>query len=311
MVLKLGVTLMAAAVLSLGAGAALASGGGGGGGGDMPSSTAPSYDPVVEYQKGIDALKAEDWKSAERSFSHVTQAAPKAVEGWSMLGLARFKQGDFKGARKAYEKAVKLGPDDIANLGMLGVTQARSGDGAKAQATLADLRTRQTACADKCPEAATLKAAVTSVEQAINPPAAGTPSAVLILPSLRAFKPIDGDKHYLAAVGQINEGRYREALATLDQASLELGPHPDILTYQGYSWRKLGQLDRAEGYYRQALAIDPDHRGATEYYGELKVERGDLAGARVMLARLERQCVYGCAEVDTLRRWIAVGGDPA
>ncbi|MDQ0464434.1 Flp pilus assembly protein TadD [Caulobacter ginsengisoli] len=310
MVLKSRVWLAAAAVVALGAGSALASGGGGGGGGDMPSSTAPSYDPVVEYQKGIDALKAENWKLAERSFSHVTEVAPKAPEAWSMLGMARYRQNDFKGARKAFEKAVKLAPNDIVSLGLLGVTQAKIGDAVKAQATLADLKTRQATCADKCPEAATLKAAVSSVEQALAPAPVATPAASLTLPALPAFRPMDGDKLYLAAVSLINEGRYGDALASLDQASLVLGPHPDVLTYQGYSWRKLGQLDRAEDYYRQALAIAPDHRGATEYYGELKVVRGDLSGARAMLARLEKQCVYGCAEVDTLRRWIAAGGDP-
>jgi hypothetical protein len=34
------------------------------------------------------------------------------------------------------------------------------------------------------------------------------------------------------------------------------------------------------------------------------VERGDLAGAQRMLAKLERVCRFGCAEADELRRWI-------
>jgi len=59
-----------------------------------------------------------------------------------------------------------------------------------------------------------------------------------------------------------------------------------------------------------ALAIAPNHRGATEYYGELKVERGDMAGAKKMLAELDRQCAFGCAEAETLRRWISEGHDP-
>ena len=84
-----------------------------------------------------------------------------------------------------------------------------------------------------------------------------------------------------------------------------------MLTYQGYVWRKKGDWARAEGYYRQALAIAPNHKGATEYYGELKVERGDMAGARTLLAKLDRTCAYGCAEAEELRRWIDVGGDPA
>jgi Tfp pilus assembly protein PilF len=112
-------------------------------------------------------------------------------------------------------------------------------------------------------------------------------------------------------VGLINERRFDDALAALDTARAAFGPHPDVLTYQGYVWRQKGQLDRAELYYLQALAIAPDHRGATEYYGELKVERGDLAGAQALLVRLERICAYGCAEAEELRRWIDAGERPA
>ena len=86
------------------------------------------------------------------------------------------------------------------------------------------------------------------------------------------------------------------------------GPHPDILTYEGYTWRKKGDYARAETYYRQALAIAPNHVGATEYYGELKVARGDIAGARVMLAKLDRHLRLrlrrrrGAAPLDRRRR---------
>ena len=40
------------------------------------------------------------------------------------------------------------------------------------------------------------------------------------------------------------------------------------------------------------------------------VERGDIAGARKMLAKLENQCRFGCAEADELRRWIIAGRAP-
>jgi len=119
-----------------------------------------------------------------------------------------------------------------------------------------------------------------------------------------------GDAAYVQAVSLINEKRYPEALTALRAAQAVFGPHPDIITYQGYTWRKLGDAARAEAYYREALAIAPDHRGATEYYGELKVERGDIKGAKLMLASLERSCAFGCAEAEELRRWIDLGGDP-
>jgi Tfp pilus assembly protein PilF len=79
----------------------------------------------------------------------------------------------------------------------------------------------------------------------------------------------------------------------------------------GFANRKLGRFEIAEDYYRQALASAPQHRGATEYYGELMVERGDISGAQQMLARLEAQCSFGCAEADELRRWIDAKRAPA
>ena len=47
--------------------------------------------------------------------------------------------------------------------------------------------------------------------------------------------------------------------------------------------------------------------GAIEYYGEMLLERGDVTGARRMLARLDSICTFGCAQSDELRRWIDRG----
>lgn len=296
--------LVLGAMLSLAAtGGAWSAGGGGGGGGDMPSMSAPTYDPAAEYVKGVAALNAGKFKEAERALARVVDALPQNAEAWRLLGLANAGQNDLKGARRAYEKAVKLEPDNIEARRGLGVAQGGLKD-AKAQGQLDWLKARAQACGT-CGDAPALAAAVTAVESAI----AG--AAVAASGSLLLAAPAAGDRAYLAAVSLINERRYDEALASLAAAREALGPHPDILTYQGYTWRKKGQPEQAEAYYRQALAIAPDHRGATEYYGELKVERGDLAGARVMLARLDRICAYGCAEAEELRRWIDAGAEPS
>jgi Flp pilus assembly protein TadD len=137
-----------------------------------------------------------------------------------------------------------------------------------------------------------------------------TPSAQLTPPSLLFSTPAQGDSAYMQAVGLINEHRSKEALTALSEAEHVFGPHPDVLTYIGYTYRKMGRLDQAEAYYRQALAVAPRHRGAMEYYGELKVERGDMADARRLLTALDRQCAFGCVEAETLRRWIELGRDP-
>src|SRR6202022_2876851 len=121
---------------------------------------------------------------------------------------------------------------------------------------------------------------------ALKPPnSAATGPAASIAPSGSLLSAAAGDGAYVEAVSLINEHRYGDAMVALDRASAAFGPPPDILTYRGYVWRKLGRLDKAEQYYRAALAIAPWHRGATEYYGELKVIEGDVAGARTMLAK--------------------------
>ncbi|HYE46514.1 MAG TPA: tetratricopeptide repeat protein [Caulobacter sp.] len=302
-------TVVSAVVLS-GASVGLAAGGGGGGGSPSPSASGPAYDPAAEYQKGVDAISAGKWKDAQRAFGRVTEAAPKVPEGWFMLGFAKAGGGDLKGARKAYEKAVKLKPDDIAARRELGVTLAKLGEVDKARAELTALEARAAACAGACPDAALLTLSIAEIKGALAPaPAAAAPAP---LSSLRlAPSPAEGDLAYARATGLINEKRWDEAWVALGEAKRAFGPHPDVLTYQGYVQRRLGRLEVAESYYRQALAIAPDHRGALEYYGELHVVRGDAAGARRLLARLEEACAFGCPEAEELRRWIAAGGEPS
>ncbi len=296
------------------AGVALASGMGMMGGGQMPSNQpmiplGPRYNAAQEARDGAAAFQAGRYKDAARSFEHVTDAEPKAAVGWYMLGMARAANGDDKGAARAYEKSVKLDPDRIDARRDYAVTLTRLKQSDKASAELDGLKSRATACNDTCPQAADLKAAIAAVQQAVTP---ASPSARLETPAGLLFASSQaGDLAYVRAVSLINERRYAEAMASLDQAEKVFGPHPDILTYKGYTSRKLGDLDRAESYYRQVLALAPNHRGASEYYGELMVIRGDMAGARAMLAKLEGVCAFGCAEAEDLRRWIEHGGDPS
>lgn len=304
---------LATALATLAATAATASGGGGGGGGgasEMPSASVPRYDPAVEYAKAIAALKAKDYKAATRASEHVTEAAPKNTDGWRLLGASRAGNSDWKGSRRAYERAVKLAPDDATAHAGLGLALANMRD-AKAQGELDWLKSKTQACGDACPDAGQLKSLTAAVESAMTAaPEAPKPSAMLDSRSMLFAGPMAGDAAYVQAVSLINETRYDEALRSLASAETVFGPHPDILTYEGYAWRKKGDYARAESYYRQALAIAPDHVGATEYYGELKVARGDIAGAKLMLAKLDRLCTFGCADAEELRRWIAAGGDP-
>jgi len=282
-------------------------GGGGGGGSEMPSSSAPAYDPAAEYRKGIEALQASNFKDALKAFKNVLTVAPKDANTNYLAGLSAIGLNDWKKAKPYLEKAAKADPNLIGAHRQLGVVKAKMGDAAGAGVERDLLKAKLAACGDICAANAELKAAVDAIDAAI---AAGPQASVSVTLPAAFTNAANGDRAYLAAVSLINEHRYADAIASLQAARMSFGAHPDILTYLGFANRKLGRYAVAEGYYRAALAIYPSHRGALEYYGELKVERGDLAGAKANLAKLDRVCTFGCSQADELRLWISLGRSP-
>ncbi|HEX8573396.1 MAG TPA: tetratricopeptide repeat protein [Allosphingosinicella sp.] len=288
-----------AAALSTGGTALVANPGGSGG--SAPSSSAPAYDPAAEYRKGLEALQAQRYPEAKKAFERVLAVAAGDSNTNLLAGLAAAGLGDLKGARKYYERALKADKELVGARRELGVTYVKLGDRAKADAQLAALKAMQEKCASACAKAAEIGGAVQALTEAL----ASAPQANLQAPpSLLFASAAAGDRAYLDSVALINEGKYEAAIEGLNSARAAFGPHPDVLTYLGFASRKLGRFEAAEAYYRAALAAVPDHRGATEYYGELMAERGDIAGAERMLAKLERSCEFGCAGADELRRWI-------
>jgi predicted Zn-dependent protease len=77
----------------------------------------------------------------------------------------------------------------------------------------------------------------------------------------------------------------------------------------GYSLRKTGDYKNAQGFYLKALKLNPGHKGANEYLGELYVEIGQMAKAKKQLARLEQLCgSQSCEEYEDLAKFIASKG---
>ena len=114
--------------------------------------------------------------------------------------------------------------------------------------------------------------------------------------------PIKSDPVWLTeARSSIKAEKYNQAIQQL-QAANETGA-ADWNNLLGYSFRKKQPPDLAgaEKYYQVALKIDPEHRGALEYYGKLKLINNDLPGAEALLARLDKVCIFGCEEYSDLK----------
>ncbi len=83
-------------------------------------------------------------------------------------------------------------------------------------------------------------------------------------------------------------------------------PHDaNAWNFIGFSHRKLNRFDQALAAYKKALAIEPNHRGANEYLGELYLQTGKLQKAKERLRILDSACFFGCEEYDDLKVAIA------
>jgi len=96
------------------------------------------------------------------------------------------------------------------------------------------------------------------------------------------------------------------AAKTLLQQANSANPNdPDILNMLGFVCRKVDQLGDAATYYAQALAIDPDHKGALEYQGELYLLLKRPEKAKANLERLGELCAENCEEYEDLAEALA------
>ncbi len=71
--------------------------------------------------------------------------------------------------------------------------------------------------------------------------------------------------------------------------------------YLAYAQRNQGKNDEAMMNYNTALSIDPNHKGALEYQGELFLKLGNMDGAKANLEKLQKVCSAKCEERDLLQ----------
>jgi tetratricopeptide (TPR) repeat protein len=103
----------------------------------------------------------------------------------------------------------------------------------------------------------------------------------------------------------IKAERYEEAIPLLQNVVAKNVRDADAWNYLGFASRHLKKNEDALGYYQKALAIDPKHKGAHEYLGELYLQMKDLTKAQGELTALQGLCTGSCEEVEDLQQAIA------
>ncbi|MEX0752281.1 MAG: tetratricopeptide repeat protein [Xanthobacteraceae bacterium] len=93
---------------------------------------------------------------------------------------------------------------------------------------------------------------------------------------------------YKLAYQLIKTEKYQAGIAAMH--ALGQDDHPDVATSIGFSWRKLGDYDKAKVWYDKALAADPGHIVTLSYYGMWHAEQGNVLKAEDFLQKIASLC---------------------
>ena len=107
---------------------------------------------------------------------------------------------------------------------------------------------------------------------------------------------------------KIKANDYAGALAELRHLA-EDTQQADVYNLLGFTLRKTGDFKTSLTYYTKALELQPDHKAAREYLGELYVETGNMEKAKEQLSILAKLCPGGCEEREDLQK--AIGAKSA
>ncbi|OED44614.1 hypothetical protein AB833_01085 [Chromatiales bacterium (ex Bugula neritina AB1)] len=130
------------------------------------------------------------------------------------------------------------------------------------------------------------------------------PFAVLLL-SAQSFAADDEDTSDINAELKsirhlIYKEQYARAINDLISIVFTNSDNADAWNLLGYASRKDGKLQKSAEAYEKALAIDPNHKGALAYQGELFLALGQRARAEDNLDKLGGLCPEGCGELEDL-----------
>lgn len=129
------------------------------------------------------------------------------------------------------------------------------------------------------------------------------PAAAADLPPPRSAAP-SGDPMAKARAA-IERKDWTVAIRDLEDVVKREPKNADAHSLLGFSLRNNGDYKNSKARYDEALRIDPDHKGAHEYLGELYLKMKQPENAQKHLAILERVCGKQCEQYEDLAKAIA------
>ena len=134
-------------------------------------------------------------------------------------------------------------------------------------------------------------------------------SLVLANPGMTTAAANNQDPNFVAGKQAIDRKDWKAAIESLSKAEKNMSGNADLHNFLGYAYRHLDDLESSFKHYREALRLDPKHRGAHEYIGETYLKAKQPEKAAEHLAALEKICGQSCEEYKDLAQAIAKYGN--
>lgn len=238
------------------------------GDGGLKNVIVDPMDPESIYRAGQEAFVAGESDRAAEHFRTALRMKPSA-KLWHALGDALMTQGRFGEAAEAFESAVKLEPTKHMSWARRGRCLANSGQPSAAAEAY------RKALTIKPDDAKTVRDLADALVEARR-----DAEAIPELAKAAALDPSGAAKDH-KLTGQLHgrNERWAEAIASFKE-SAKLHPDPGIFAELGEAQVRAADFDGALTSFEEAARLDPKDPLAPETAGEIKLRKGDVAGAR-------------------------------
>ena len=216
--------------------------------------------PVVPYRLGETQAKLGDPRAAADAYRDAVVLDPEFARAHLGLGQSLLRLGELEEAVKVLEEAFRLEPRDAATVTALAQALRRAG--------------RLEEAASRAELAAGLEPVETVVDPYLIEVSAEGKSSTLLVER---------------ALGYLEEGRFREALADLLAAEAERPEDPYVQRDLGKAYQGLEDPPAAIGHYEKALTLKDDLNEVRVQLGLLLVDVGRISDARRYLERARRE----------------------
>ncbi len=124
-----------------------------------------AFAAAAEWNRGVQAYKKRDWKTAEKEFAEVVKTNPDYAGGYYMLGLVQLRLGKTSQAAGNLRKAVELDPGNVGAKVFLGQALLQGGQPGEAYTVLRKLELAKVPAAQRSTYALLLASAASKLNR--------------------------------------------------------------------------------------------------------------------------------------------------